>query len=607
MKMRRYINLIVLLLCLNARLYAQSPVLERKVSLQYRQVEIGNILKDLNKRYKLKFSYSNNIIPEHRKVNINIKNVMLKDALNDLFYETGVAFQVVGEQIVLKKGIRTNTSTKEYRAVKEEITPVPVLFDPSISQEDLLVSNSKDFIIDTVPDELNLGVPMLIENENYNPTKKELRKKYRVEKRMLKAQFYVLKDSIRRKGNHTLDKLEMKYNYVTQKMRQEFNAIKSSDGNKPTKDSIEFVLKKDSLVTEKKDDYIYRPFQFTFISPVGTNGQDCGKTVNSLSFNLLGGYSAGLVGIEMGGIANVEKDFVKGVQLAGVANVVKNKTEGIQLAGFGNVCGDTVKALQAAGFFNTVDGSFHGLQGAGFCNINSGSMRGLQGAGFLNVIQDSLYGIQLAGFANINNGNVNGIQGAGFLNIAKKVKGMQIGIINIADTVQGVPIGLLSIVRKGGYRKLDIFAAEALYANIAYKIGVRSFYNIFQGGAQFKGDKFRWAIGYGIGSEIGLGKKAMVNIENVTSSIWEPDTDIFNHQLNILHRLSTNFGVKINDRAAVYIGPSLNVAVSQYQDPDKTTIGSDLAPYSFYNHTFDSSYKDVNVKMWIGINAGIRF
>jgi hypothetical protein len=610
MKMRIYINLILLLLCLCGTLYAQSPVLETKVSLQYRDMEIGKILKDLNRRYKLNFSYSNNIVPEKKKVSISIKNVMLKDALNDLFKETDIAFQVVGEQIVLKKGIKkTSFVQQKYRAVNI-VTPVPVLYDPTVSHDDLVVSNKEDFIIDTMPDELEMDVPLLTE-DNYQPSRKDLRRKYRIERQLLKVRFALLKDSLRRKGGNTMSKLEMKYNYVEQKMKQEYYKLMYSPGSKNKKDTsvtipTDSLQKRDSVSSEKKNDYLYMPFQFTFISPIGTNGQNCGRTVNVFSLNMLGGYAAGLQGVELGGIANVEKDYVRGLQMAGVANVVKGKTQGFQLSGYANVCGDSVKALQGAGFCNVVNSSFYGLQTAGFCNVVKGSATGLQGAGFCNIVRDSLHGFQVAGFANINKGDVKGIQASGFLNTARKVNGMQIGIINISDTIQGLPIGLLSIVRKGGYRRLDVYGSEALYANVAFKIGVQHFYNIFQVGAQLTGDRIRVAVGYGFGSEVNMGKKFVGNLETVTMHVWEQDMTTF--KLNTLNKLSPSLGVRLGKKTTIYAGPSLNVMVSQYQDPDKTSLGSGLAPYTVYDHTFNSSSSNaVNLKIWFGFNAGIRF
>ncbi|HVD97370.1 MAG TPA: STN domain-containing protein [Cytophagaceae bacterium] len=613
--MRRYFNLIVLLLCLCGTLYAQSPVLEKKVTLQYRETEIGQILKDLHKKYEINFSYSSNIVPEKKKVSISIKNVMLKDALNDLFKETDVAFQVIGEQIVFKKGVRKNSSAlQKYRVQTGHYTNTvdvakPILYDPKTHQEDLLASSDADFIIDTMPDELGMEVPLLTEDE-YHPSKKDLRRKFKIERQLLKLKFALIKDSLRRKGGNSTSTLEMKYNYIEQKMKEQYYKLmyapdKKKDTAHITPTPADTLQKNDTTTSDRRDDYLYRPFQITFVSPLGTNGVDCGRTVNAFSLNALGGYSAGLQGLEMGGIANIETDYMHGIQMAGVANVVGNETRGMQLAGVINVCGDTTKAFQAAGFANVVNGSFTGMQGAGFCNVDNGSVFGFQGAGFLNVCRDSITGMQVAGFANINSGDVKGVQAAGFINTAKKVKGVQLGIINIADTIEGVPIGLLSIVRKGGYRRYDIYGTESLYGNFAFKIGVRRLYNIFTVGTQYKNDQFRFGTGYGLGTEFALGNRGVVNIEGVTMNIWQAEK--IRPELNTLNRLSTTFGVRLGQKnTTIYAGPAFNVMVSSQYLKGHSEPGSDIAPYTFYNHTFKGE-KDVNLQMWIGFNAGIRF
>jgi hypothetical protein len=606
--MRSYFTLVLLLLCLYTTVYAQTSVLDTKVSLHYKEVAIGNILKDLNKRYQLKFSYSSNIVPEDKKVTVQIKNVMLKDALTDLFSTTDVAFQVVGDQIVLKKGVRkTSASTQQYRTT-HSYTP-PVLYDPSFSNEELTVHNGEELIIEPIQEKIVLPPPVLLEEDHYRPTQKDLRRKYKGEKKMLKARFYVLKDSLRRKGDHMVDKLEMKYNYVSQKLKQEFDALKRENELKgldtfqhvPLDTLVSF---EDSLASRRAE-YLYRPFQITFVSPLGTNGLDGPRTVNNVSINVIGGVAAGLEGVEMAGVANVEKDYVEGIQMAGVANVVKGPVEGIQLAGVVNLCGDSAMALQASGFANIVKGNFEGLQSAGFCNLVSGTMEGFQGAGFINIANDSIHGMQVAGFANITKANIEGIQAAGFINIARKVKGVQIGIINIADSIQGVPLGFISIVKKDGYRRLEFSGTEALHANIAFKMGVRSFYNIFQVGAHFTDKDIQIATGYGIGTERPLGEKLFVNLEAISFQVWERHNRDFD--MNLLNKFNTTFGVKLGKTFSIFAGPSFNVMVSQYRAPGSTEVGSDIMPYTLFNQTYGTSYKDLNLKMWVGVNAGIRF
>jgi len=604
--MRTYITLVLLYLCLSQNVFAQNTLLETEVSLNYKSKTVKEILKDLTKKHQLKFSYSNNIVNEKRIVTIAMKHVMLKDALNELFKNTDIAFQVIGDQIVFKKGIRKNSTFAQRQSIKPVAAAPEIKNETAIDMTNLIVNSHEDIIIDTIPDkyDFNLNEFDLLDviDENYQPNKRDIKRKYKGKQKLLKAKYYILKDSLRRKGyNNSVDKLELKYNYLAQKLKQEFKQLSAKLEKLNSADTATLQLKDSSSInadtttittdSAKGKEYLYRPFQVTFVSPLGTNGLDSKKTVNYASFNIIGGYSAGLTGVELGGVANVEFDFVKGIQLAGVTNVVKGKTNGIQLAGTANICGDSVTGLQCAGFSNTVNGSFTGIQTAGFCNVNNGSAKGFQ----------------IAGFTNVNRGNVQGIQLAGFLNLAKKVKGMQLGVINICDTIDGLPIGLLSIVKKGGYRKFDIFATEALYFNMSYKMGVQSFYNIFTAGIQpfsVKGGDIISAAGYGVGSELNLSKKVFVNIDNVALYVFEPSK--ITGELNLMNRLSSSFGVRLGNSASIYAGPSFNVMVSSQYLEGNSEPGSDLPPYTMYNETFDG-VKPVNVKLWFGFNAGVRF
>jgi hypothetical protein len=369
---------------------------------------------------------------------------------------------------------------------------------------------------------------------------------------------------------------------------------------------------------------------------VGTNGVESGEIVNQVSFNLLMGYSAGLEGVEFGGLLNIEKDYVKGVQFAGLGNQVRNQvtgsqfagffnsnggatkgaqfagflntagpgSEAIQFAGFTNVLQGEVKGGQFAGFANVAKGNVEGMQAAGFLNVATGHVKTAQMAGFLNVAKQDVSGPQLAGFANVSAAEVTGAQVSGFINVARKVKGAQIGIINIADSIQGVQIGIINIA-KNGYRRLEVWGSDALYANIAYKMGTRGFHTIFAVGAQGDLDYFRYGYGFGVGTEIGLGNRFSANIDALAYHINEDE--IWTSKLNELYQMRTTLGVRLGRHSYFFAGPALNVMVSQFRSGDNENIGSGIAP-SWTK--FDENHgrrERTNVKMWPGIHAGFRF
>ncbi|NJK84760.1 MAG: hypothetical protein HC906_01015 [Bacteroidales bacterium] len=62
------------------------------------------------------------------------------------------------------------------------------------------------------------------------------------------------------------------------------------------------------------------PFQFTFVTPLGTNGTESYKIINEFSMNALLGINGGVDGFEFGGFINIDQGDVKGGQIAGFSN-----------------------------------------------------------------------------------------------------------------------------------------------------------------------------------------------------------------------------------------------------------------------------------------------
>lgn len=376
-------------------------------------------------------------------------------------------------------------------------------------------------------------------------------------------------------------------------------------------ETLKNANEKNQLELKEKES---KPFQFTFIYPLGTNGHNAEKYSNDISLNLLGGYNGGVNAIELGAFVNINKGNVNGFQGAGFTNVNLGKTNGVQAAGFYNQSNE-FSGGQFAGFLNLNTGNSSGFMGAGFLNLVRGNMKGWQGAGFANVNTKSVTGVQLAGFGNFSKEHVDGaqiasfinvaedvkgVQASGFINKAKKVKGAQIGFLNVADSVDGIPVGFLSIVKHGYYR-LELGASESLFANASFKIGVPHFYNIFTVGYKQTEDDTYWSYGYGIGTLIELGSRVNLNIDATSQQINENEwhTD----KVNLLNTLKLNFSYKLANRFEIVAGPSYNIMVSEYDFREGIGSQSNFVPWSFY----DKNHDEVNVKMFVGFNAGIRF
>jgi len=386
-----------------------------------------------------------------------------------------------------------------------------------------------------------------------------------------------------------------------------------------------------------------KPFQVTFFfPPLSTNWIQNSKTVNNVSLNLFVGNAGGVNGAEIGYFINTVNYHVKGFQGAGFGNVVGRSVDGVQLAGFFNVNGTDARVLQGSGFVNVCGGSFQGAQLTGFMNVTGRDTRGFQGAGFGNVSGERTLGAQAAGFFNVAGefsrgaqlagflnvagtgspdaqlaGFVNyaeqvrGAQLAGFINVAGKVKGVQMAaFINVADSLDGIPIGFINVVVKNGYRKFEFSSSETQYANFSYRMGVRKLYNIYSF-SKPAGPGTRWLFGFGLGGELDLNEKMMMNLEAVANQeLWiaEPAVNNFLHidRLNLLNQFRVLFTFKPSDKVSLFVGPTFNVSVAETNPDIGYLPWHEIGPnWDFFNRTYNN-VSQTNVKMWIGIMGGVR-
>ncbi|QNF35157.1 DUF4974 domain-containing protein [Adhaeribacter swui] len=339
-----------------------------------------------------------------------------------------------------------------------------------------------------------------------------------------------------------------------------------------------------------EDSLEIRPYHVGFIYPFSSNGARANEFVNQFSFHAIAGTAAGSQGVEFAGLGNVDKKYVQGAQFAGFFNAIGNRNKLTPLK-------DSVADRY----------SLQGGQFAGFLNIANGNSKGAQFAGFLNVTKN-IVGAQGAGFLNVAK-NVHGVQMAGFMNKAKYVKGTQLGFINIADSVDGVPIGVFTLVKHNGYRHVEFYAAEDFNVNFTFKLGVPKFYTLIALGAELD-DQKRWGYGAGFGSEWTIYKRFHVNTDLISYYVIEdsyenfPDGLFEDYELNLLNKFRLLGTVQLGRNLALFAGPTLNVMVSQYQQPGESEVGSTLPENTFYNKT---GMDGTNVKIGIGFNVGIRF
>ncbi|TSA29007.1 MAG: hypothetical protein D4R67_02705 [Bacteroidetes bacterium] len=311
-----------------------------------------------------------------------------------------------------------------------------------------------------------------------------------------------------------------------------------------------------------------RAFQFSFITPIGTNGLNSWEYTNSFSINLLAGYAGGVSGVEFTGLTSILRTDFRGAQFAGLGHVVLGQTRGAQFAGLFNI---GIKPV-------------HAWQFAGFINVAAGETKGLQCAGFSNIITDSLSGVQISGL----------------FNFAKKLKGVQIAPFNYVDSLEkGIPIGVLSFVRNG-YIGVEFAATETMYGVFSFKTGIRKFYNILSVGAAYRSNMVIWGWGYGLGGMIPLAEKWDLTIEGLCYQMNEGEW--FTNRLNLLNKLQVAASWQLSKSVALFGGLSWNVTVSDITDEYGDPVTPHIAPWSVY----DKTHGHINIKMYPGITAGIR-
>jgi hypothetical protein len=372
--------------------------------------------------------------------------------------------------------------------------------------------------------------------------------------------------------------------------------------------------------------FVDMPVQGSIIPGVSSQGRMSAQVINNFSFNMLGGYTAGVNGLEMAGLFNINKKSVRYMQVAGVFNITGGNAAGIQAAGVYNQVMDSVNGMQVAGVANVVKGRVHGLQAASVYNLSIGKVKGGQFSGVVNTTIETLDGIQAAGVINsaVKNvtggqisgvvnlavkdviglqaagvlnacaGTVRGVQYSGILNYATRLRGAQIGLVNIADSSSGVGIGLFSFVLKG-YHKMSLSANEAFTYNVALKTGTHWLYNIYSAGATVQPGGNAYILGTGYGSELPISKRFSINPELTGHAIYLGNWS----EVNSMVRLQLNVNVHLGKYIAVFAGPSYS-AYWDNKQPKVDGYKTDILPAGYKRTAYNT-----NLSSWIGWNAGI--
>ncbi len=292
--------------------------------------------------------------------------------------------------------------------------------------------------------------------------------------------------------------------------------------------------------------FLYSPYQISMTPGLSSHGFIRSQIVNKFSLNIIGGATAGVSGVELGGVFNINQYDMRGVQVGGVFNAVGGNVGGAQLAGIANRVFASVNGVQVAGVINKAD-----------------TVRGVQLAGIANTAKEAKGTVQIAGLLNNSAADV-GIQVAGIVNKAKGVKGFQLaGIVNIADS-NDYPIGLLNLI-KNGERNLSLAIDEESYLGLQFRSGGRVLYSILSVQAALADDgQSKYAFEAGLGAVLLRRKKFSVRGEIVSRNHL---TDKFKMLDN--HRSSFRIipAYQLSNSLSLFLAPSFNYAEKDEDAP----------------------------------------
>lgn len=604
-------NIFFLLLLATSFAQAQTTLLERKISITLRGESVDASLQKIASAGGFVFSYNPVIFRDKQTVTERFVNKPVREVLDKIFKGT-IQYKVRGNYIILTAASKSTANEPAIvtgyvvdESTGERLRDVSI-YDPVTLTS--TISDSAGYFemkIEKPADEIILSVNL----QNYYDTIVTVQGNDRlnIPIRINREKMTVLADSVSRK----LRRFWLRQSDLFSKMNRQRINIRNID------------------------DTLYRTSQVSLVPFVGTNHKMSGHVINDLSFNVFGGYSLGVERVEIGGLFNLVRGNVNGVQVAGLFNQVGGGVSGVQFAGIFNVDRGLSRGAQFAGVFNVNTGVSAGLAMAGVANISSSdkhgpqfagvlniasrdvdaaqlagvfnvagrSMKGFQAAGVFNVAGKAMRGTQLSGVFNIAGGEMKGAQIAGVINVAKKVKGLQLGLVNIADSVKGIPIGLMSIVGKG-YHKIEISADEIFYTNVAFRTGVRHFYNILTAGAKpstYREEETVWTFGYGLGTAPRISKKLFLNFDLTANQIVEGNRI---EAVNLLNKFYVGFDYQFLKKVSLTFGATVNGYITRRSVDNYPALFTDYEPDIFYDRDFGSNY---NMKMWMGAKVGLRF
>lgn len=614
----RTLKITVLFLLIFCCLVRAQSNLSRNISLNIERQKLSTVLAMIEEKGGFRFSYNSNILPVDSLISIHENNLNIAETLDKILnhrfeYRQSGNFVIIRyaplELILL---VNESVGTPELYTITGQVmdkqTNKPIQ-DASIYERNLLVSEISDGngYFSMRLKNITQPISLTVSKENYKSTVTHFLAEVNITNRKESPDERFISGNLSDVENTWLG-----------------NALVTAQQKIQSINIGGFISK--------------APFQFSLIPGLNSHGSLSGQVVNKFSLNVIGAYSAGVDGGEIGFVFNINKSNVQYFQFAGGFNLVGGNVRGVQIAGFFNdVIGD-VRAAQVALAYNRVGKSFEGFQVGGIYNHVNQDVKGMQlslglntiggtlkgwQTGALNLVNKETKGVQIGIGGNIVAGRTSGIQVGGIANInkessgvnlavltnftgqtasglqigainyAKNLKGAQVGLLNVSNENDGYSIGLINIALKG-YHKFSFSTNESTNFNVAYKGGSKRLYNMLMFGTNKKSAEKIYTGGLGFGKEINLFKSVSLNPEISSQYVYQGSWDY----LNLLNKLELPINIRINKWLAIQGGPSVNV----YYTKQNTKIGEFGLLQEKHK---DFSFNNSRYTGWLGWNVGL--
>ncbi|GJM63170.1 hypothetical protein [Persicobacter diffluens] len=436
LRLKQLYSLIICVMWGISPLFAQN-ILQKKIELAPTSDHFSAIMHQLSQQAGFDFAYNAALFAADEKYQIEANNEPLSQVLDSFLSPMEMSYKVIGEQII----IYPDKKVKERKASR---TISGLIMDQQ-SGEGLAGIE--------IHDEYWGMIAYTDANGRFERTFKQPTVNLNLWLRGGNYQEKHLK--IRLTQDRSINIMMEKEAALERKSQTPANFLVTTSPKIAPLDELKmvqiFVSEDKTEALAASDTLIYSPFQVGLLPALSSNFLKNAQSINGASFNLLAGYAAGVQGIEMGGIANIDRFDMRGAQLAGVTNIIGGSVEGIQMAGIFNHSKGYISGAQMAGVTNIAHKEMAGIQMAGINNVHQGRITGLQMAGVSNVLTSGGKGLQVAGISNMTKGEYLGVQLSAVLNRSKdKMKGWQVaGLINVvADSLEGFQLAALSNINK---------------------------------------------------------------------------------------------------------------------------------------------------------------